>query len=388
MSHPNGTDSFSNGDEQIDRLVSADKLKLLYRQSFPALFVSALVVSLLCLMLWEEVPASTLVAWWIAVIGCALIRLGLFLAYFKSEPGDEHLLAWERPYAVTLIVSSLAWGLGAVIVMPMASLLYQVVIMYIMIGLAGGAVSTYSAYRYMAIGSMLSVLLPPALWMLAQGDTIPISVAIAAIVFILASLRATGVLAKALHSSFQLTHELESAHAASKQQARTDSLTGLNNRRALFEQGTQLLSYCERNKAPFSVILLDVDHFKVINDTYGHAIGDVALQHLAQLLQTSLRRSDLCGRIGGEEFAILLPDTSLQSACVLAEKLRQAVMDRPLLHKDVMHRLTVSLGVSCNASELESLMHQADIALYRAKAEGRNRVVCEESQASMRSSSS
>lgn len=362
---------------RIDQLVCADKLRLLYRQSFPALFVSALVAVLLCLMLWGQVAPFVLLAWAAAIITCSFVRLWLFLAYFRAEPGSDNLQRWERPYAITLFLASLTWGLGAVVVMPAGSPLHQVVLMYVMIGLAGGAISTYSAYRYMAIGSMLSVLLPTTLWMLFHGGVIPISMAITAMIYILASLRATGVLATALHRSFQLTHELEVARAASEQQARTDALTGLNNRRALFEQGAQLLSYCRRNHAPFSVLLLDVDHFKVINDTYGHAVGDAALQHLARLLLASLRRSDICGRIGGEEFAILLPDTTLESACLLAEKLRWLVMQNPLVHQDIRHPLTVSLGVANGDGELDVLMHQADVALYRAKAQGRNRVVCE-----------
>lgn len=389
MSHPNDVDFDPVHDEHIDRLVRADKLRLLYHQSFPALFVSILVASLLCLMLWDEVPDSLLVGWWSAIVASACLRLGLFVAYFRLDPGVDHLPGWERPYAATLILSSLVWGLGAVIVMPTAPLLHQVITMYIMIGLAGGAISTYSSYRVMALGSMLSVLLPPALWMLWQGGIIPVSLAMAALIYIFASLRATGVLSRALHRSFQLTHALKYAHDASARQARTDTLTGLNNRRALFEQGAQLFSYCERSNVPVSVVMLDVDHFKSINDTFGHATGDAALRHLARLLQASLRKSDLCGRIGGEEFVVLLPDTALESACILAEKLRQTIIAHPFQHQGITHSFTVSLGVSSGAGSLEHLVHQADLALYRAKNEGRNRVVCEEGdQASRRSSAS
>jgi diguanylate cyclase (GGDEF)-like protein len=373
------SDPDSDVDHRIQQLVCADKLRLLYHQSFPALFVSALVAFLVCLMLWGEVAPFVLMAWAAVILVCSLARLWLFLAYFRAEPSGENLLAWERPYAITLMLSSLTWGLGAVMVMPVSSALHQVVMMYVMIGLAGGAVSTYSSYRYMAIGSMLSVLLPPTLWMLFQGGVIPISMAITAIVYIVASLRSTDVIATALHRNFQLKHELEMARAASEQQARTDALTGLNNRRALFEQGAQMLSYCQRQGEPLSAVLLDVDYFKLINDTYGHAVGDAALQHLAHLLQSTLRKSDVCGRIGGEEFAILLPDTSVESACVLAEKLRRSVMESPLAHKEITHPMTASFGVSSDGNgELDGLIHRADIALYRAKAQGRNRVACEE----------
>jgi diguanylate cyclase (GGDEF)-like protein len=388
-----GSNSGSTFDHRIDRLVSADKLRLLYHQSFPALFVSVVVAGLLCLMLWGQVPPYALIGWLVVIFVCALLRLGLFIAYFRTRPGSENLRLWERPFAVTLMLSSLTWGIGAIIVMPEESLVHQVVVMYVMIGLAGGAISTYSAYRYMAVGSMLSLLLPPAVWMLFEGGVIPLSLAATSFIFILASLRATGVLATALHRSFQLTHELEGARAAFEEQAKTDVLTGLNNRRALFDQGARLLSYCERNQLTLSAILLDVDHFKKINDSHGHAVGDAALQHLARLLQSSSRRSDLCGRIGGEEFALLLPDTHLQAACVLAEKLRQTVMDSPLLYQGETYALTISLGVSSSDGGLDALIHRADLALYKAKAQGRNRIECASEEGArsymaMRSSSS
>lgn len=360
-----------------DQLVSADRLRLLYHQSFPAQFISLAIVCLLCLMLSGQVAASLLIGWLAAIIACSLARLWLFLAYFRAEPSGEDLLAWEKPYAITLMLSSLTWGLGAILVMPAQSLLHQAVVLYVMIGLAGGAVSNYSSYRYMAVGSMLSVLLPSTLWLLFQGGVIPIGMAACAIIFMVASLRTTGVLATALYRSFQLTHELERARADYEQQARTDALTGLNNRRAFFDQGAQLLSYCERNDMPMSAVVLDADHFKAINDSHGHAVGDAMLRHLAHLMQATLRKSDLCGRIGGEEFAILLPDTSLQAACILAEKLRQVIMESPLAYKEVTYPLTVSVGVSNEGGGLDGLIHRADVALYRAKAEGRNRVACE-----------
>jgi diguanylate cyclase (GGDEF)-like protein len=127
--------------------------------------------------------------------------------------------------------------------------------------------------------------------------------------------------------------------------------------------------------------VIDVDHFKSVNDTYGHAAGDAVLRSVAQLLDHGTRQSDFVARVGGEEFAVLLPETQLEEAERFAEKVRASIEGTTIRTGDVAHRITVSVGVagmphSYIASESE-LLQMADQALYRAKANGRNRVEIE-----------
>ena len=155
--------------------------------------------------------------------------------------------------------------------------------------------------------------------------------------------------------------------------AATDVLTDLPNRRALGDALRSHLALAERGATALSVVLIDVDHFKQINDRHGHAAGDAALVMLARLLRGLLRGGDLVGRWGGEEFLIVTPSTSLAAAADLAERIRARVAEWPFDHGDAV---SISLGVSqaLPGDNLDALMQRADRALYRAKGRGRNRV--------------
>ena len=171
-----------------------------------------------------------------------------------------------------------------------------------------------------------------------------------------------------------------------RRQARRDGLTGLLNRTALMDDGGQQLAQCQLRRQPLAVLLLDVDHFKRINDTHGHQAGDAVLHHMARTLQRNLRgRDSLLGRYGGEEFVLLLPATSLEQAQALAERLRVALEASPLDGDIGSIAVTTSIGVAADVNaSLERLLARADMALYRAKAAGRNRVVCDLSMTSVK----
>jgi diguanylate cyclase (GGDEF)-like protein len=157
--------------------------------------------------------------------------------------------------------------------------------------------------------------------------------------------------------------------------ALTDHLTGLRNRRSLFELGTIEFSRSLRMQRDFCCMMLDLDHFKQINDTYGHPVGDQVVQEFAKRCQCSLRDVDLIGRYGGEEILIFLPETDLQTAMEVAERLRASVAERPINISGQKINITVSIGVSGqdeNTLELETLIARADQAMYMAKHKGRN----------------
>jgi diguanylate cyclase (GGDEF)-like protein len=162
------------------------------------------------------------------------------------------------------------------------------------------------------------------------------------------------------------------AVAIAERRAATDELTGLANRRAFKAAlGTG-------DPARSALILLDLDRFKAVNDTLGHAAGDAALKHLAQLLKAAVRAGDIAARIGGEEFAVWLPGAELPLALEIAERLRALVAERPFRFGGAEHPFTISCGVSACPVPIthpDNLMAAADGALYRAKREGRNRVV-------------
>ena len=167
-------------------------------------------------------------------------------------------------------------------------------------------------------------------------------------------------------------------HARTRRLASTDGLTGVYNHRTFQERLSQEIARADRYSRPLSVLIIDVDHFKVYNDTYGHPQGDIVLQDLARLLQEMSRTSDTVARWGGEEFAIILPETDSVGAQKIGQRLCEQMERYPFPGQELMHggTLTISIGVAtyASASSKEALLQAADTALYAAKREGRNRV--------------
>jgi len=158
--------------------------------------------------------------------------------------------------------------------------------------------------------------------------------------------------------------------------AEHDALTGVKNRRSIRDMLRKELARCRREKNTLGVILADVDHFKKVNDHYGHAAGDAVLVAVVQRITSTLRSYDLLGRYGGEEFLIIAPGCDLDLAQKLAERIRAAVGDEPIDVGDEFAAISLSLGVTLGTadSDPEFLVAQADTAMYQAKGNGRNRV--------------
>jgi diguanylate cyclase (GGDEF)-like protein len=169
-----------------------------------------------------------------------------------------------------------------------------------------------------------------------------------------------------------------------RRMSRHDSLTGLLNRRALEEELLLQVQRSLRGRVPFCVLMLDADHFKRINDRLGHSVGDLALKHLSSLLRTQMRSIDTLGRIGGEEFVVVLPGLTEDAALQAAERLRAVVSNTPLASPHEQVALSVSIGVAQwngHPEETTRLLMRADAALYQAKQSGRDRVALAESLA-------
>ncbi|RUM31580.1 MAG: hypothetical protein DSY32_01015 [Aquifex sp.] len=159
--------------------------------------------------------------------------------------------------------------------------------------------------------------------------------------------------------------------------ALTDPLTGLYNRRIFMEMAEKELARAKRYGYNFSILMIDIDNFKRINDTYGHDVGDYVLKKIAEILRTNVRGADIVARFGGEEFIVMLSNTNLNNAVKKAEKLRKMIEQTPVeLSSGVKLKVTVSVGVSTykDQDSLEELIKEADVALYEAKKRGKNRV--------------
>jgi diguanylate cyclase (GGDEF)-like protein len=168
------------------------------------------------------------------------------------------------------------------------------------------------------------------------------------------------------------------AKEESQEQALRDGLTGLYNRRAFDELLDEAISREERQAGRFAVLLLDLDHFKLLNDRFGHASGDAALKNVAGVMRRARRRADLAARYGGEEFAAILPGADEAGALQLAERLRRSIEKSHVVAEGARLSVTASFGLAVwpgDGADARSLLAAADRALYAAKAAGRNRVL-------------
>jgi diguanylate cyclase (GGDEF)-like protein len=170
--------------------------------------------------------------------------------------------------------------------------------------------------------------------------------------------------------------ELKDANEALKESSRTDYLTGLANRRDMMDRLKAEQSRAKRGRLPLTLLMVDVDHFKTVNDAYGHEAGDRLLQAVAGTLRATLREYDVCSRWGGEEFLILLPETNAEDGAIVGGKLRDHVTRIEVDHEGYCISATISLGLACyhRGESLTSLLQRADEAMYEAKRLGRNRL--------------
>ena len=159
--------------------------------------------------------------------------------------------------------------------------------------------------------------------------------------------------------------------------ARRDGLTGIFNRQHFIDAASDLLRYCGKSSRDACVIVIDLDHFKLVNDVHGHAAGDLVLKRAVRTCQTHLRSIDVFGRLGGEEFGIVLPDCALDAAQQRAEELRAAIENVAGSDARIDFPVSASFGIAASRSsgyDLRELLANADSALYEAKREGRNRI--------------
>jgi len=181
-------------------------------------------------------------------------------------------------------------------------------------------------------------------------------------------------LEKIVRISDRYQHMMQDLNIALQEAASHDVLTGLPNRRLLTERLREASELHRRHGRPFSLAMIDIDHFKSINDRFGHETGDSVIIEVARVLDAEVREQDTCGRWGGEEFLLLLPETDAQAAALLGERLRHAVEQLAIRHQDEPIRVTASIGIAghVDVNSYSETINHADSALLQAKRAGRN----------------
>jgi len=332
----------------------------------------------ICWALWGVTDHLRLLIWLGAITVVIAGRIVIAIQFQRRDPLPMEMPPWERLFIFTLGLVSLVWGVGGWLIMPADSILHQAVVFFFLLGVSGAVVTGFSAHAVAAYVGVLGVMVPPTLAFAFKGTFELQLMAAGAVIYLVAALRSTRITGFFMRRTFELSFELHGGFAQVRELSRTDELTGLANRRAFMSHGRAAVDQAKRYARPLSLLMIDIDHFKKINDTYGHPAGDEALRTMADVLRRVSRAADTVGRLGGEEFAMLLPETSADEATIFAERLRMAVKELIVEYKGTTITFTCSIGLAQEGGALDTvdtLLHAADEALYEAKTEGRDRVV-------------
>jgi len=367
----------SEVDRAAARAIGFSECVLTLRRALTTTPVGWLLAIWFC---WGTVPQNAIVLWLsVAAVVWAFSLRALQVIIRDGSSFERHRmrLHWVAG------MDGLAWGLMTWFLVGHASVLDATLIALLcgVIAVNAQAYGTYPVAYYRQIGTLLAVSVTGLLLHIAERKS-AMDYAVGLTVFVILMAYYTREISKRLLEGFHLQRAnallAQQLHAALRKvelDAATDALTGQGNRRALDEVLKQQAESYRSGGKTFSILLLDIDFFKPINDEFGHMIGDEVLRAFSRRVSDYLRPTDVCTRFGGEEFVVVLPGTTLEEAQDVAERLRLGVAQSPLLRTPTI-RVTVSIGVAALALDqtVGDLLADADASVYAAKKAGRNQV--------------
>lgn len=343
----------------------------------------------------EVVPLNLLLFWMILNTLPDAITFGLTSRLLKQPPPNERIGYWHNCQLVLRTLQGLCWGSTVILFHGhgLTDLINDIIILTVLIAVSSaGIVNTAPSYRT-SVGFSTGVLILPICHYLWLGDAIYFKLASGVGILLLVQFQfgwdayrqfLEGVQQLVLNRRMsrqleQRNKELDELNRQLSVLATHDKLTGLYNRHFMVDQLQQQRELFQRYGNACSIVLLDIDHFKQVNDHHGHAVGDQVLVAFCRRIEALLRQEDSFGRHGGEEFLLVLPMTDLSAALMLAERIRSTVAGQPLVTEPVPLTITASFGVAQlqSGEAIDAWLLRADQALYRAKEKGRNCVVAD-----------
>ena len=354
-------------------------LQLVVDDTPKATFGLIIVSSIFIWAYIDFIPFDYLLIWSLAQAAFIASRYinAKMLSKYIQEKNTKKLRVQTKVLTLIIVLSSVIWSGGTLLGAMFAPSPYEFVSFIMITGLITGAVVSLTYVFNIFFVYFIIMLLTQFAIMIYLGSKAHLALAF----FTLVYMPVIFLLSKSIYKNHLATieaHEaLESHNNELRELSITDSLTKAYNRRHFFETAQKLVSVAKREKNEISFLMIDIDYFKNVNDTYGHQAGDYILVSLAKEIQSMLRDADLFARIGGEEFALLLNNTSLAGAKIIAEKIRSSVEKIDFNDNYITVDVTVSIGcasISGTVTTLEELYQDADKKLYIAKELGRNRV--------------
>ena len=344
-----------------------------------AMIALLLVSTVYFLMFLKFVPLKYLLIWLFFQVLLAAFRLhnSKILNKYVASKDAVKIRLHVIIFLLSNVFQALMWTTASILCVIYAPAPFEFVTFVLIIGIITAAVLSMSSIFYAYLTFFIFMIVPQIMIMIYFGEHQHYALVLLAIIYI----PSTILLSKSIYNNhraiIQSNDALESSVEGLHKLAITDSLTNIYNRGYFFEIAQNLISISSRDKKADSLLMIDIDFFKNINDTYGHQAGDFILTSFAEVIAKMMRKSDVFARVGGEEFSILLHDTSLDGAKLIAEKIRQEIEKKAFTYNGISINVTVSIGASVlspSYSSIAELYKEADNQLYRAKYDGRNRV--------------
>ncbi|MCD6432706.1 MAG: GGDEF domain-containing protein [Sulfurimonas sp.] len=346
----------------------------------PKAILGLIVVSSIYIWIYSGyIPLSYLLIWIFLQILFIVFRFvnAKVLAECVRDGSREKIRRHVVYFFISIVCSAFIWTGATILGLNFAPSPYELVSLIMIIGLLTGSVLSLVPIFYIYIIYFFLMITPQLAIMILCGEHIHISVVFLTIFYIPLIVLLSKTIYKNYLNTIESNDSLENNVCKLHQLSITDSLTKVYNRRHFFEVSQDLIVISQREDKIVSFLMIDIDYFKNINDTYGHQAGDEILISLSQEIKNIVRESDVFARIGGEEFALLLLNTSLEGAKTIAGKIRTIIEKKHFLYEKKHIKMTVSIGVSAlseSITTLENLYQKADTQLYSAKKYGRNRV--------------
>lgn len=380
-----------NASEALLREIRISQAVIRVRQLPTVFTANPLLAAFIAAAYWDAVSHRLLVAFVVAQV-VLWIPAVLTWRRLRTNPRPRDVSVWNERRALGFSgIAGILWALGAWVLFPVGGPEEQATLVMLLAGLTSGSVAFFSSSPIASLAFFLPFMgsLFVQAWRL---DATPVAVLPGAIgVFIACAILFTRtsfrifvenvrVLVdrdRLLKEAANATEQLELMLTRMSDLAMVDELTGLRNRRSFFDAIEPVIAAHRRRGLPIAIALLDLDHFKAVNDSRGHAVGDAVLREVARRAQETLRAEQILGRLGGEEFVVLLPDTSAAQAFIAIERVRDTVERVPIdVGADPAIRVTLSGGIAMLTEDVTvaQALQRADRAMYRAKSLGRNRV--------------
>ncbi len=358
--------------------IQSEQLQHLLSACGRTIVASMVAAAILGYIQRDVVATSVIVGWLIIVITINIFRFVYFRYWIRPATDTVTVRKQLMLFRFWLIVSSISWGAAGILMIPANNPLHQMLVIYLLIGMAAGSVVSYSADVVSAISYSVVTLTPVIIFLFLLGDHVYVAMGVAGFFFLIFMILSIYNINRNLIENIILRFEAAGREETIKQFAFYDMLTNLPNRRLLIDKLDHALAMSARSGNRGGLLFLDLDRFKVLNDTHGHDMGDLLLKQVAERLLSCVRKSDTVARLGGDEFVVMLEGLGnnaeeAEAQVVSVKQFVIAALNRPYYLNKLEYHCTCSVGIAMfdvHGQSHEELLKHADMAMYKQKKQG------------------